>query len=270
MRVLSWNLYHGRDFPPDPALFTLRSRLLKRTERNDTHVQVNRPLLDEFARVLAGLEWDVALLQEAPPRWFGELPRRAGAEAVRALTSRNVLPALQGAFADWNPDLIGSWEGGSNQILVRAPGRIADHRTLTLTRKPERRTMHWVRLEPPGGAPLGIANLHATAGRPERASAEVLAAAEAAVDWTGAAPLVLAGDFNLRPAASGASFATLRERYGLGEPTAPDAIDHILARGLAAAAPTRRLPNERRELPGPDGLRLRLSDHRIIAAEFVA
>ena len=28
MRVLSWNLYHGRDFPPDPALFTLRSRLL--------------------------------------------------------------------------------------------------------------------------------------------------------------------------------------------------------------------------------------------------
>ena len=23
MRVLSWNLYHGRDFPPDPALFTL-------------------------------------------------------------------------------------------------------------------------------------------------------------------------------------------------------------------------------------------------------
>jgi endonuclease/exonuclease/phosphatase family metal-dependent hydrolase len=270
MRVLSWNLYHGRDFPPDPALFTLRSRLLKLTERNDTHVQVNRLLLDEFARVLAGLEWDAALLQEAPPRWFGELRRRTGADGVRALTSRNVLRPLQGALADWNPDLIGSWEGGSNQILVRRPGRIADHRTLRLTRKPERRTMHWVRLEPAGGAPLGVANLHATAGRPAQAAEEVLAAAEAAVDWTGGAPLVLGGDFNLRPAADAAPFAALRERYGLGEPTAPGAIDHILATGLGAAAPTRALPHERRELPEPGGLRLRLSDHRLIAAEFVA
>ena len=70
MRVLSWNLYHGRDFPPDPALFTWRGRLLRKTERNETHAQVNRPLLDEFGDVLDGLEWDLALLQEAPPRWF--------------------------------------------------------------------------------------------------------------------------------------------------------------------------------------------------------
>ena len=59
-------------------------------------MQVNRPLLDEFARVLDGLEWDVALLQEAPPRWFAELRRRTGAAGVRTLTSRNVLPSLQG------------------------------------------------------------------------------------------------------------------------------------------------------------------------------
>ena len=31
LRVLSWNLFHGRDFPPDPALRTLRSRLLRTT-----------------------------------------------------------------------------------------------------------------------------------------------------------------------------------------------------------------------------------------------
>ncbi|HZB06539.1 MAG TPA: hypothetical protein VE449_08110, partial [Thermoleophilaceae bacterium] len=73
MRVLSWNLYHGRDHPPDPALFTLRSRLLRITERNETHVQANRPLFDEFAGWLAGHEWDVALLQEAPPLWFRKL-----------------------------------------------------------------------------------------------------------------------------------------------------------------------------------------------------
>src|SRR5215212_3786382 len=73
MRVLSWNLYHGRDFPPDEALFTLRSRLLRATERNATHAQVNRPLRDEFAGWIAEHGWDVALLQEAPPLWFGEL-----------------------------------------------------------------------------------------------------------------------------------------------------------------------------------------------------
>jgi endonuclease/exonuclease/phosphatase family metal-dependent hydrolase len=269
MRVLSWNLYHGRDFPPDPALFTLRSRLLRRTERNATHVQVNRPLLGEFIRVLDGLEWDLALLQEAPPRWFGELQRRTGSVGGRTLTSRNVCPPVQGALADWNPDLIASWEGGSNQILLRPPGRILEHRELTLARRPERRRMHWARVELPGGGTLCVANLHATAGRPAQAAAEVVAAAEAAVDWSGHAPLVFGGDFNLRPHAQPEPFELLKERFGLGDPTAPDAIDHVLVRALEIAEPPRRLAPERRELAEPDGRRLRLSDHRLIAAGFV-
>jgi endonuclease/exonuclease/phosphatase family metal-dependent hydrolase len=269
MRVLSWNLYHGRDFPPDPALFTLRSRLLRRTERNATHVQVNRPLLDEFIRVLDGLEWDVALLQEAPPRWFGELLRRTGSSGVRALTSRNVYPPVQGVLADWNPDLIASWEGGSNQMLVRSGGRILEHRELTIARRPERRRMHWARLEPSGGGTLCVANLHASAGRPAQAGAEVVAAAGAAAEWSGPAPLVFGGDLNLRPQAQPEPFALLKERFGLGEPTAPDAIDHVLVRGLEIAEASRRLPPERRELAEPDRRRLRLSDHRLIAATFV-
>ena len=269
MRVLSWNLYHGRDFPPDPALFTLRSRLLRRTERNATHVQVNRPLLEEFISVLDGLEWDVALLQEAPPRWFDELLRRTGSVGVRTLTSRNVVPSVQGALADWNPDLIASWEGGSNQILARPGGRILEHRELTIARRPERRRMHWARLELPGGGPLCVANLHASAGRPAQAAVEVVAAAVAAVGWSGAAPLVFGGDFNLRPQAQPEPFALLEQRFGLGEPTAPDAIDHVLVRGLEIAEASRRLPAERRELTEPDGRRLRLSDHRLIAAKFV-
>jgi endonuclease/exonuclease/phosphatase family metal-dependent hydrolase len=269
MRVLSWNLYHGRDFPPDPALFTLRSRMLRETVRNDTHVQVNRPLLDEFARVLHGLEWDVALLQEAPPRWFGELRRRTGADGVRTLTSRNLLPPAQGVLADWNPDLAGSWEGGSNQILARPPGRIAEHRGLTLTRRPERRRMHWVRLVQPDGSAVCLANLHATAGRPAQAGREVLGAADAAAAWSGDAPLVFGGDLNLRPAADPEPFAQLERRFGLRPPTAPDAIDHVLASGLQVVQPPRRLAPERRELVEPDGRRLRLSDHRPIAARFV-
>src|SRR5919198_2767292 len=102
MRVLSWNLYHGRDFPPDPALLTWRSRLLRRTERDATHAQVNRPLLPEFALWLDDHEWDVALLQEAPPRWFRPLARRTRSSGALALTSRNLLPALQRRLADWN------------------------------------------------------------------------------------------------------------------------------------------------------------------------
>ena len=34
MRVLSWNLYHGRDYPPDKGLFTWRSRLTYAANRN--------------------------------------------------------------------------------------------------------------------------------------------------------------------------------------------------------------------------------------------
>jgi endonuclease/exonuclease/phosphatase family metal-dependent hydrolase len=269
MRVLSWNLYHGRDFPPDPALFTLRSRLLRRTERNATHVQVNRPLLKEFIEVIDGVDWDLALLQEAPPRWFGELLRRTGSVGVRALTSRNVCPPVQGLIADWNPDLIASWAGGSNQILLRAGGRIREHRTLTLARRPERRRMHWARVEPSCGGTLCVANLHASAGRPAQAAAEVLAAAGTAVAWSGQAPLVFGGDLNLRPRTQPEPFALLRQRFGLREPTAPDAIDHVLVRGLEIAEAARRLPPERRELAEPDGRRLRLSDHRLIAAKFV-
>jgi endonuclease/exonuclease/phosphatase family metal-dependent hydrolase len=269
MRVLSWNLYHGRDFPPDKALFTLRSRLLRATERNATHVQVNRVLLDEFGRLLDGFEWDVALLQEAPPRWFGELERRTRSTGARVLTSRNLVPPLQGLLADLNPDLIASWEGGSNQILARRPARILEERRLTLTRRPERRRMHWARLERPGQGTVCVANLHASAGRPRQASAEVAAAAELATQWSGGDPLVFGGDLNLRPVSEPEVFDLLRNRFGLRRPTAPDAIDHVLARGLEISASPGRLAPEERELSGPDGLRLRLSDHRPVAVGFM-
>jgi endonuclease/exonuclease/phosphatase family metal-dependent hydrolase len=270
MRVLSWNLYHGRDFPPDPALFTLRSRLVGRSERNATHVQVNRPLLAEFAQVLDGLDWDVALLQEAPPRWFAELGRRTRSSGVLVRTSRNLpgpLEQAQRLIAELNPDLIASYEGGSNQILVRHPGRVIDRRRLTLARRPEQRRMHWAWLELPEGR-VCAANLHASAGLPQRASAEVVRAAETALEWSGEQPLVFGGDLNVRPARHPEPFDTLRDRLGLAEFTAPDAIDHLLVRGLEVVKRPRHLAAERRELVGSSGLRLRLSDHAPVAAEF--
>ncbi|HEX4753082.1 MAG TPA: hypothetical protein VH268_09290, partial [Solirubrobacterales bacterium] len=67
LTVLCWNLFHGRDFPPDPGLRSWRSRLLRIDEANATHVQVNRDLTAEFATLLASAAWDVAMLQECPP-----------------------------------------------------------------------------------------------------------------------------------------------------------------------------------------------------------
>jgi endonuclease/exonuclease/phosphatase family metal-dependent hydrolase len=66
MRVLAWNLFHGRSLPP-----------------------AGRALAAEFAMRLDGWEWDVALLQEVPPWWPPQLARLTEAEQRTALTSRN-------------------------------------------------------------------------------------------------------------------------------------------------------------------------------------
>jgi endonuclease/exonuclease/phosphatase family metal-dependent hydrolase len=282
--AVSWNLFHGRDFPPDPALFTWRSRLLGIAERNETHLQVNRELIGEFAALLAAAEWDVALLQECPPRFAAPLAAACGAEAHRALTSRNSLSALRSFIARRNPDLIASGEGGSNLTLVRTPFRCAlcapgaqkahrnsgvvERRELAIhTGRPERRAMAFTRVALGDGADLCIANLHATNDRTDLATEDVLRAAEAATEWAGDSPLLFGGDLNLRPAEDPGAFETLRERFGLTGLTHPRAIDHILTRHLEIVAPPSAWPPEQREQPLGD-LRLRLSDHAPVQARF--
>ena len=267
MVVLTWNLFHGRDFPPDPSLFTWRSRWLRATERNATHVQVNRSLREEYLAWLAGAEWDVALLQEAPPRWLDPLAQATGASGALALTSRNFLPKLRGFLAELNTDLVGSDEGGSNQILVRPPWRIRDPRRLVVATRPERRRMLWVRLEAPGRDPLAVGNVHLST-HAETAVGEARVAAARAVEWAGGLPLVLGGDFNFRQARIPGAYEALATDFGLAAPTAPDAIDHLLVRGLELEEPPRALPAERREVPGPDGLKIRLSDHAPVVARI--
>lgn len=270
LTALSWNLFHGRDFPPDPALRTWRSRLLRTEERNATHVQVNRDLTEEFASVLAGAEWDVALLQECPPRFAEPLARACDAEWHRVLTSRNSLGALRALLARQNPDLIASGEGGSNLILVRVPGRlggIAERHGMAIHEgEPERRAMGFVRT----ASGLCVANLHATAHWPDLAAEDVLKGARAALEWAGGSPLIFGGDFNLRPAKQTRIFRQLREELGLGgPPTAPDAIDHLFCRGLEVVETPEHWPPERRELP-LEGRALRLSDHAPVQARFRA
>ena len=194
----------------------------------------------------------MAFLQEAPPRWFRELQRRTGSTGARILTSRNSFSWLRGRLADWKPDLIKSAEGGSNQVLVRTPNGIADHRTVTLARLPERRKMQWAQLD----SSVCVANMHLST-TPAKAEREVVRAAELAVEWSEQLPLVFGGDLNLRPAREPQPFEQLREHLEVVEPTGAHAIDHLFARGLQMAQPPRKLEHGE------------LSDHAPVVAEFV-
>jgi endonuclease/exonuclease/phosphatase family metal-dependent hydrolase len=270
LTVLSWNLFHGRDFPPDPALRTWRSRLLRTETRNATHVQVNRDLTEEFATVLSRAEWDVAMLQECPPRFAEPLARACGAEAHRTLTSRNSLGAVRALLARQNPDLMASGEGGSNLIMVRVPGRlggIAERREMAIHEgEPERRAMGFVRT----ASGVCVANLHATAHWPDLAAEDLVKGARAAVEWAAGSPLIFGGDLNLRPGKQPQIFERLRDEFGLDSPTTgPSAIDHILCRGLEVLEPPRAWPPEQREVP-LEGRALRLSDHAPVQARFLA
>ena len=211
MIVLSWNLFHGRAIP----------------ERRYA-------LLGEFAAQLATWEWDVALLQEVLPWWPPQLGRVAGASARTALTSRNQLLCLRRGIAVRRPDLIKSGAGGANAILVRRQA-IVEHRRVTLRLWPERRVMHAVRL----ASGTWIANLPAMAHVEARAQADVDVAARALARWTGDAPVVLGGDFNLRQVQV-PGFTHVAGHW----------VDHILLRGLH--------PTARADRPG----RGQLSDHQ--------
>lgn len=272
VRALSWNLFHGRDHPPERELLTWRSRLLGRTERGTSHAQVNTDLAAQFEQVLAGAGWDVALLQECPPRWAERLATACGAAPHLVPTSRNIPVAgrLQGLLADRNPDLIASWEGGSNLTLVRVAGPITERRHLRLATRPERRVMAFSRL----AAGICVANLHASAQR-DSAEREVLVAARVAREWAGSTPLLFGGDLNLRPALSAPVFERLENEFGLRAPTGERVIDHLLVAGLGIAEPTAQWAPERREVPDPTAaasaagvLPIRLSDHAPVAARF--
>jgi endonuclease/exonuclease/phosphatase family metal-dependent hydrolase len=194
VKVLTWNLFHGRAVPP-----------------------AGRSLQHEFATALARWHWDVALLQEVPPWWP---PALDGPYDV-ALTSRNALLPLRRVLAERWPDVMRSGGGSANAILVRGGERIAARARRRLRLWPERRVVHAVRLEPSG---VWVANLHAQVHSEQRARADAEQAAAAARRWAGDdAPVVLGGDFNVRrPAAAGFT------------PAGGHGVDHVLVRHLRA------------------------------------
>lgn len=200
MRVLTWNLFHGRAMPA----------------RDEN-------LLDAFTERLSTWSWDVALLQEVPPWWPASLARACDAEERHALTSRNALLPLRRVVASRRPELTRASGGGCNAILVRGLGGVTAHARRRLRVWPERRVAHAVSVRV-GYDEIWFANLHAST-HPPRARCDVAEAHAAVLRWAGDAPLVLGGDFNVVHAPRLPGFAHVGGAH----------VDHVLARGLAHA-----------------------------------
>jgi endonuclease/exonuclease/phosphatase family metal-dependent hydrolase len=192
LRILTWNLFHGRAVPP-----------------------AGRDLTAQFVRLIAAWEWEVALLQEVPPWWPPRLARAAGADQRTALTSRNVGLVLRRRLAERWPDLMKSNGGGSNAILARQA--IVEHHTLPLRTWPERRVAQLARL----GDGTCVVNFHASA-RVGLAEAELERLWERASALAREAPLILGGDLNLRSPAAPPHVSRLARRD----------VDHIYVRGM--------------------------------------
>jgi endonuclease/exonuclease/phosphatase (EEP) superfamily protein YafD len=225
---------------------------------------VNWDLFDEFASLINEATWTIAFFQEFPPSWKVKMARACGADAHRALSGRNWLQPLTSVIGRWRPDLLGSWEGGSNTTLARrGAGPIVERRRIVLTRCPELRVMALTRLE----SGVCLANLHVST-KPSSAEAELISAAEGATRFAGGQPLIFGGDFNVRPAQSGV-FDRLEERFRLAPATAPDRLSHLLVRELEVEEHPAAWPPEARDLVDPrTGLKIRLSDHNPVQATF--
>jgi endonuclease/exonuclease/phosphatase family metal-dependent hydrolase len=122
-----------------------------------------------------------------PPWWPPALAAAAGAQERHVLTSRNFALPLRRAIASRKPDLLKANGGGCNAILARAP--VLEHRTRRLTRRPERRMAHAVRL-----AEGWVVNFHASTHREEWALRDT----RRALEWAPRPLLVFGGDVNLR------------------------------------------------------------------------
>ena len=185
----------------------------------------------------------MALLQEVPPWWPARLAEACRASMRMVLTSRNELLFARRFVADRWPDLIKSGGGGSNAILVRGQ-RIEEHRAVRLRWRPERRSMHAVRLS----SGLWAANIHAEKQPRARPLRDITRAGNALHAWSDdEAPLVFGGDFNIRdPTVLGLDRISW------------NGVDHVFARHLGRVGRGQVLD------PRP------LSDHRPILVELAA
>jgi endonuclease/exonuclease/phosphatase family metal-dependent hydrolase len=261
MLVRSWNLFHGNTVPT-----TRHARLA------------------ELVRLASEDGPDVLCLQEVPAWAVGLLESWTGMRAVADVAAPPRIgpipstPELGRRLTAAHPGLLRSFFAGqANAILVAPPLRPVSRHALVLNPRAfraaqarwlglplvarlawakERRVCQAVRVARPDGTTMLVANLHATAFRPDErlSDAELLRGATFADGLAHLDELlVLAGDFNVRASRSWTLAELTDRKWGFSAPG--PGIDHVLVRG-AAAGPVEPWDDERRRRDG----RL-LSDH---------
>ncbi|HSC90439.1 MAG TPA: endonuclease/exonuclease/phosphatase family protein [Gaiellaceae bacterium] len=265
--VRSWNVFHGNAVPPE-----------------------GRAYLREMVALATADAPDVVCLQELPVWALGRLERWSGMQVVAAVAQAPRLGPLPltaelgRRLTDLHTGFVRSaFSGQANAILVARGHRVLDTHELVLNearfrraqarwlRLPlvarlawakERRVAHAARLVLAGDASVLVANLHATAYRPDArlADAELLRAAVWADALAGPAePVVLAGDFNRQLDRSWTLRELLGDTWGFTGTGGPS-VDFVLARGLPLGGAAVWPPARRRV-----GGRL-LSDHAPVDA----
>ena len=256
VRALSWNLFHGRDHPPEPELLTWRSRLLRddraregpRTGQHATARRVRDRARGRGLGRRAAAGVPAALGGAARDR----LPRRRRTWSRPAATC----PAsarVQALIADRNPDLIASWEGGSNLTLVRAPARTGPRSPTACTpRHPARAADDGVH---PAAAGLCVANLHASAARAGGRGGAARGGADRAASWAAAdaADLSAATSTCARRSSPHVFDAPRSASTASRGHRRPGRSTTCSSRGLEMIEPPRQWPPERREVPDPTG-----------------
>jgi endonuclease/exonuclease/phosphatase family metal-dependent hydrolase len=266
--VRTWNLFHGNTKPPG-----------------------RRAHLERMVRLVSADRPDVVCLQEVPAWALPRLSRWSSMTAIGDVAARPTLgplPSTAGVgrvITSLNHGLLRSaFSGQANAILLAPSIRLLLHRSLTLNSRAFRRAQaRWLRLSPmtrlawakerrvcqavgvllSDGRRALVANLHATAYRPDQrlADAEILRAAvfaDALAEPEGIC--VLAGDLNVPAERSWTLTDLAGPDWGFSSPG--PGIDHILVRGAQAGRAERWRP-ERRRL----GDRL-LSDHAPVELRF--
>jgi endonuclease/exonuclease/phosphatase family metal-dependent hydrolase len=265
--VRTWNLFHGKTYPPG----------------REGH-------LDEMIRLAVADAPDVVCLQELPAWGAGRLEEWSGMRAffeVAAPPRIGPFPstAALGRRLTFDHALLrAAFTGQANAILLARGIRALEHRHVVLNARrfrrvqarwlglgavarlawpKERRVCQAVRAELPDGRLAVFANLHATSYPADRrlADAELLRAATFADGLAEPGELcVLAGDFNVRREESWTLRELRKPEWGFSPPG--PGIDHVLVRGAACSA-ERRWPEARRRQGD-----LLLSDHAPVEVEI--
>ena len=232
--VRSWNVFHGRTYPPGRHAY-LREAIELATED----------------------EPDVLCLQELPLWSLRRLEEWSGM-AMRSARTRHRLGRVGRLPTDVHHGFLRSaLTGQANAILLAHSLSVLEHRRRVLSGRliewpRERRVSHGVRIRAVDGKAMVVVNLHLShTGSGYSAEPELRRTVELAGELApGGEPIVLAGDFNLTAASEG-----LRRLVTEGYSPPGPGIDHVLVDG-AHATPLSVWPVERRTVDGRV-----LSDH---------